>query len=316
MVDLPLMCKLVEAVHPRATLLLVGDRDQLPSVETGDVLASLGDAADAGGALASRRITLTRSWRQRNAPELARLAGCVRGGDADAALAALRDADPAQLAWHHGGTRELHGLLTAGTLPRYRALQLAASPDEALALARSLRVLTAVREGPAGSQTLNTWIAAALQPAGTRAGALFHGALLMITRNSYRHGLYNGDVGIAWAEPDGSLRVWFERDDDSGSHGPALRAWLPAALPEHEPAFALTVHKSQGSEFDDVVLVLPPVAGSFARALSREGLYTGLTRARSTLHLFADAETLRVAIERRAQRWSGLEARLRPEGPG
>lgn len=310
MVDLPLMCKLVEAVHPQATLLLVGDRDQLPSVETGDVLAALGDAADAGGALAARRVALTRSWRQRNAPQLSQLATCVRAGDADTAVALLDGADAAQLGWHQGGTRDLHALLAARALPRYRALQQAASPGEALALAGSLRVLTAVREGPAGSHTLNAWFASTLQPVGTRPAGLFHGALLMITRNSYRHGLYNGDIGIAWAEPDGSLRVWFERDNDTGSHGPALRAWLPAALPEHEPAFALTVHKSQGSEFDEVLLVLPAVGSGFSRALSREGLYTGLTRARRSLALFADEPTLREAIAQPAQRWSGLAERL------
>jgi exodeoxyribonuclease V alpha subunit len=148
---------------------------------------------------------------------------------------------------------------------------------------------------------------------------------VIVVQNSYRHGLYNGDIGLAWREPEVGLRVWFERDADRGQRQNddathdietrhahlGLRAWLPAALPAHEPAFALTVHKSQGSEFDDVILVLPPLAGGFARALSREGLYTGLTRARRALTLLADADTLRTAIARPAQRWSGLEARLR-----
>jgi exodeoxyribonuclease V alpha subunit len=310
MVDLPLMCKLAEAVAPHATLLLVGDRDQLPSVETGDVLAALGDAADAGGLLAARRIALTRSWRQRSAPDLARLATWVRNGDADAALDALQRHALADVTWRHGGTRDLHALLATRAVPAFRALQHAPSPAAALLAARGLRVLSAVREGPDGSHALNAWLAATLQPTGTRAGALFHGALVMITRNSYRHALYNGDVGIAWSEPDGSLRVWFEREGEGDDAGDTLRAWLPAALPEHELAFALTVHKAQGSEFDEVVLVLPAAASGFARALSREGLYTGLTRARRSLALFADTDALRSAIAQRAQRWSGLGERL------
>jgi exodeoxyribonuclease V alpha subunit len=103
------------------------------------------------------------------------------------------------------------------------------------------------------------------------------------------------------------LRVWFERGDGDEQ---GLRAWLPGALPAHEPAFALTVHKSQGSEFDDVLLVLPPGGSDSSRALSRELLYTGLTRCRRSLALWADEAALRAAIERPAQRWSGLAARL------
>ena len=97
------------------------------------------------------------------------------------------------------------------------------------------------------------------------------------------------------------MRVWFDTEA-----GP--RAWLPAALPAHESAFALTVHKSQGSEFDDVLLVLPERS---VRVSSRELLYTGITRARRALTLWAGEEVLAEAIARRAQRWSSLAQRLR-----
>ncbi len=126
----------------------------------------------------------------------------------------------------------------------------------------------------------------------------------MIRENSYRHGLYNGDVGLVWLGDDGNLRVWFDT-----ATGP--RAWLPAALPAHESAFALTVHKSQGSEFDDVLLVLPERS---VRVLSRELVYTGITRARSSLTISANEDVLAEAIARRAQRWSGLAARLCDSG--
>jgi exodeoxyribonuclease V alpha subunit len=166
---------------------------------------------------------------------------------------------------------------------------------------RRHRVLTAVREGDAGSRTLNARIALALQKTGAREDAFFHGRLVMIRENSYRHGLYNGDVGLVWADADGNARVWFETD--SGA-----RAWLPAALPAHESAFALTVHKSQGSEFDDVLLVLPEKS---VRVASRELVYTGITRARRALTLWANEAVLADAIARRAQRWSGLADKLR-----
>jgi exodeoxyribonuclease V alpha subunit len=127
----------------------------------------------------------------------------------------------------------------------------------------------------------------------------------MVRENSYRHGLYNGDVGIVRDDGDGTgLRVWFDT-----ATGP--RAWLPAALPAHESAFALTVHKSQGSEFDDVLLVLPERS---VRVLSRELVYTGITRARNALTISANEDVLSDAISRRAQRWSGLAERLCKSG--
>jgi exodeoxyribonuclease V alpha subunit len=305
MVDLPLMCKLVEAVSPDAALLLIGDRDQLPSVETGDVLAALCDAADGGGALAPHRVALTRIWRQHDDIDVGRLAAWVRDGHTDAALDALHAQTLRGIDWLPARERSPWRALEARALHAYRDVAAAPSPAEALQRAKRIRLLTAVREGPAGSQLLNAQIAQALQPPGLRGERFFHGALLMVTENSYRHGLFNGDIGVCWQDGE-ALRVWFERDAEGGD---ALRAWLPSALPAHEPAFALTVHKSQGSEFDDVLLVLPPGGGA-SRALSRELLYTGLTRCRRSLLLWADEAALRAAIGRPAQRWSGLADRL------
>ncbi len=333
MIDLPLMCKLVEAVSPTATLLLIGDRDQLPSVETGDVLAALCDAlaadphlvganllaanppseaklvasklAPTKGGLA--RVHLTHSHRQRADVDVAALAALVRDGDGDAALRGLAAESFRGITWREGGDRGLGDAVLMTALPAFR--RIAAAPDIAAALAeaKQFRVLTAVREGPAGSQTLNAQLAAALDPA-RRGTGFFHGRLVLITENSYRHGLFNGDIGIAWrehAESDGSpvestLRVWCDADG-----GP--RAWLPSALPAHESAFALTVHKSQGSEFERVFLALPERG---ARTVSRELLYTGLTRCRQAVTVWATEATLREGIARRAQRWSGLAARL------
>jgi exodeoxyribonuclease V alpha subunit len=323
MVDLPLMSKLANALPPRARLILLGDRDQLPSVETGDVLAALCDAGGDGAAWPARiavqleaatgaqvatrddtcplaRIELDRSRRQSEALDVSALSASIRAGDAASVVAGLRDGAYRGVRWRSGRDAALAELVLDHALPHCRAIAEAPDVGTALAMLRRHRVLTAVREGDAGSRTLNARIALALQRPGAREDAFFHGRPVMIRENSYRHGLYNGDVGLVWQGEDGNLRVWFDT-----ATGP--RAWLPAALPAHESAFALTVHKSQGSEFDDVLLVLPERS---VRVLSRELVYTGITRARSSLTISANEDVLAQAIARRAQRWSGLAARL------
>ncbi|MET0231255.1 MAG: exodeoxyribonuclease V subunit alpha [Rhodanobacteraceae bacterium] len=323
MVDLPLMGKLANALPPQARLILLGDRDQLPSVETGDVLAALCDAAGDGAAWPARiaaqleaatgatiatragtcplvRIELDRSRRQSEALDLSAMSASIRAGDAASVVAGLRDGAYRGVHWRSGRDAALAEFVLDHAVPHYRAIADAPDVATALAMLRRHRVLTAVREGDAGSRTLNARIALALQRPGAREDAFFHGRPVMIRENSYRHGLYNGDVGLVWLGDDGNLRVWFDT-----AAGP--RAWLPAALPAHESAFALTVHKSQGSEFDDVLLVLPERS---VRVLSRELVYTGITRARSSLAISANEDVLAEAISRRAQRWSGLAARL------
>ena len=323
MVDLPLMTKLVEAVPPEARLILLGDRDQLASVETGDVLAALCDAAGDGrafpaafahrasallgsavastpeparGALAGHRADLQHSYRQSSGFELAPLAAAVRDGDADAAIAGLQMRRYAGVRWQQRDDSDLADYLREHAIAQFRALGEAADPAQALALARDYRILTALRFGAAGSQTLNALIGAALHP---RGDALFHGQLLIVTRNSYRHDLFNGDTGVVWRGEDG-LRVWFET-------GTGLRDWLPSQLPAHESAWALTVHKAQGSEFGRILLALPE---HDARVLSRELVYTGITRCRHGLQLWATEAVLRGAIGRRGRRESGLAERF------
>lgn len=301
MIDLPMMMRLFEATPADASLILIGDRDQLPSVQAGDALAAMCDAFPVVDDNAdSPRLHLTRVHRQSDDTDISALAALIRDGRADEALAGLRSRAFRGVHWRPGTDRDLADHLLAEALPAYRELQQASDPAAALAKAGRFRVLTAVRDGAAGSLALNARLAQALDPA-RRGSALFHGRLMLVTQNSYRHGLYNGDVGIAWNEPENDTRVWFDTGD-------GLRAWRPAALPGHEDAFALTVHKAQGSEFDRVLLALPEHG---ARVLSRELLYTGLTRCRREIVLWASEEALRAAILRRAQRWSGLADRLR-----
>lgn len=330
MIDLPLMAKLVDAVASGTRLVLLGDPDQLPSVEAGDVLAAilgaagegdridaedadalqelLGPMADTGIAPASTfagvRVHLQRGWRQSEALQLASLAAAVRAGDADVALSQLRGGTLAGVHFHE----DLADPLDAQReylLAHFRALGQASTPTEALAHSTRLRLLTAVREGPQGARTLNARIERLLAEGGGAGRATpghFHGQLLIVTENSYRHRLFNGDIGICLRDATGTLVAWFP-----GDTADAPRGFHPATLPAHESAFAMTVHKAQGSEFDTVWLLLP-VRGN--RVLSRELVYTGLTRARRELHVAGSDAVIREALSRHASRWSGLGWRL------
>jgi len=338
MVDLPLMAKLVEAVPDGARLVLLGDPDQLPSVEAGDVLGGIlraagdgdriatadaqalrpllgeppaGAVADAPPAFPGAHVHLVRGYRQADALQLAPLAAAVRAGDADRALALLRGGGLSGVRFHEDLADPLQVRRDA-LLAHWTALAAAASPAEALALAGRLRLLTALRDGPQGARTLNARIEALLAGTGVaaarRGGAAghFHGRLLLVTENSYRHRLFNGDIGICLRDDGGALVAWFPGEDPARPRG-----FHPAALPAHESAFAMTVHKAQGSEFDEVWLLLP---ARFNRVLSRELVYTGLTRARRSLHLAAGAGILGAALSRHASRLSGLAWRLQSPG--
>ncbi len=330
MIDLPLMAKLVDAVASGTRLVLLGDPDQLPSVEAGDVLTAilgaagegdridaedadalqelLGPMADTGIAPASTfagvRVHLQRGWRQSEALQLASLAAAVRAGDADVALSQLRGGTLAGVHFHE----DLADPLDAQReylLAHFRALGQASTPTEALAHSTRLRLLTAVREGPQGARTLNARIERLLAEGGGAGRATpghFHGQLLIVTENSYRHRLFNGDIGICLRDATGTLVAWFP-----GDTADAPRGFHPATLPAHESAFAMTVHKAQGSEFDTVWLLLPARGN---RVLSRELVYTGLTRARRELHVAGSDAVIREALSRHASRWSGLGWRL------
>jgi exodeoxyribonuclease V alpha subunit len=322
MVDLPLMCKLVEAVPDGARLILLGDRDQLPSVEAGDVLAAITDAAGEGDALPSRvaralapligpvpehddagvlaghRVQLQRGYRQAQSLDLAPLADALRTGDADRTMALLRNG-LSGVRFHQDVADPLAGPSREALLAPWRALMELHDPAQALEQAQRLRLLTALREGAQGAGALNQRIEEAL--AGTQRDPYFHGRLLLVTENSYRHGLFNGDIGVVQHDAGGMPVAWFLGGD-------GVRGFHPASLPAHAGAFAMTVHKAQGSEFDTVWLVLPR---QDARTLSRELLYTGVTRARRELHLCAGEEVMRAALSRHSARVSGLAWRLR-----
>lgn len=298
MVDLPMMYKLAEAVREDTMLILLGDPDQLAAVEAGHVLGALVDAAREPP-LSQCHTHLTQSRRFAGHGALGRLSNAIANGDANAALATFESDDEVRLI-----ANDAHDArLVEHAVDAYRHVADAPDAGAALRTANDFRVLTALRHGPAGNLALDRAIEQRLKRhAGVRADApWWRGRLVMVTANRDALGLFNGDVGVVWPDANGEMKVWFE-----GSDG-APRAISPAALPPHEGAFALTVHKAQGSEFGRIALVL----GADTPVLTRELLYTGITRAREGVHVYGDAELLRAGIARRTQRWNGLADRLR-----
>ena len=179
----------------------------------------------------------------------------------------------------------------------------AVSPASALLALGERRILCGLREGPSGVDGINRLAQAhlrRLRHIGPET-LYYAGMPLLITRNDYSLGLFNGDSGVLWPDDQGQLRGWFSQE------GGGLRSFSLARLPAWQPAYALTVHKSQGSEFDQVLLLLPQ---EDAPILTRELLYTGLTRARRRLTLCGPLDLLLRTTGRRVIRYSGLASKL------
>lgn len=303
MVDLALMAKLFAAVPPTARVVLVGDQDQLASVEAGNVLGEIcaGGEADDASPLAGCVVQLRKNWRFASDAEIHALSQAVNAGDADTVMSRLR-ATP-KLWQPSPKPSELPAALKEAVLGTYGDALRERDPAAALAAWSRFRLLAAVRRGPFGVENLNALCETLLERGGLiqRQGVWYAGRPVMVTRNDATLRLFNGDVGITLPDDKGELSVFFA--DTEG----AVRTFTPPRLPEHETVFAMTVHKSQGSEFDRVLLVLPE---RDSPVLTRELLYTGLTRAKSGFEVWADESILRSAIGRRVQRASGLRDAL------
>ncbi|WP_421732973.1 exodeoxyribonuclease V subunit alpha [Cellulomonas sp.] len=291
MVSLSLMARLVEALRPTARLVLVGDPDQLVSVEAGAVLGDL------VAAFPRDVVRLTRTHRY--GPSLAALAEAIRLGDADTALAVLRSGDAhlslVEPADDRLSPRDVAGL-REDVEASSRALVEAARAGDAPAALRALgthRLLLAHREGPFG---VAHWAAAVEAWVGAGSGPWPLGRPLLVTENDRASGLYNGDTGVVVADGLGGVAVAFGEPDD-----PHLVR--PYRLPAVQPVHAMTVHRGQGSQFARVTLVLPPVPSPL---LTRELLYTAVTRAREHVRVIGTEAAVRAAVERPVRRASGL----------
>ncbi len=306
MVSLTMMARLLEAVRPDARLILVGDPDQLASVEAGAVLADLvaGLTAGSSGAAGTGVALLDRTWRFGGA--IADLAAAVRAGDGDRAMAVLGRAggevtlvDPEDAASDRveGAVRpDVVGVATA-----VRAAADTGDADEALRRLDDHRLLCGHRSGPRGvrewTRRIENWLAVDdLLPIH---GEWYPGRPVLVTANDYSLQLFNGDIGVAVRIGE-QLRVAFSR------HG-RLVDFAPGRLAEVQTVHAMTVHRSQGSQFDRVSVVLPEADSPLC---TRELLYTALTRARTRVRLIGTEAELRAAIGRPAARASGLRLRM------
>ncbi len=317
MLSLTLMARLLEAVRPDARLILVGDPDQLASVEAGavlaDLMAGLSDRSDplarpdgSGLPLSDRParpsgpvVRLGRTWRFGG--DIADLAEAVRTGNADRALEVATGPTQARLLDPDRALDEIRDVVVAAA-DGIRAAAEAGDAAQALAGMNAHRLLCAHRAGPSGVHTwtwrIERWLAQATT--GVRGGEWYVGRPLLVTANDYALKLFNGDTGVVVRHLDGVVRAVFPRGAD-------LVDFAPARLSDVQTVHAMSVHRSQGSQFDRVTVILPPADSELA---TREMLYTALTRAQTQVRLVGTHEQLVAMIRRPAARASGLRQRL------
>jgi exodeoxyribonuclease V alpha subunit len=251
-------------------------------------------------------VVLKRNYRFSVDSGIGSAAKAVRGGDGPAALAVFTGEAHPEMVWRGvPAASAMKGELTGAVIGGYDSVLKSASPGEALAAFESFRILCALRRGPYGVAAINELVEDILAGKGLidPSTPWYHGRPVMVTANDYNQGLFNGDVGIAFADPPGKVRLFFP------ATGGGLRSFSPLRLPEHETAYAMTVHKSQGSEFERALLLLPPAD---SEVLTRELLYTAITRARSGVEIWGDEKVFATAVERRTLRKSGIRDALWP----
>ncbi|WOI39175.1 exodeoxyribonuclease V subunit alpha [Alteromonas sp. CI.11.F.A3] len=355
MVDLALMARIIRALPPHARLYFIGDADQLPAVELGNVLEQLvhdsdeAEFAETGihdnshslGAVTSelRQHIATlcphlpllpvnenaKTWvhtlqaPQRFKGQVAEVASAIQAGKSKQALDAMHSEAPVDKSpsekkhWLHDGVFiQPESRFTTSALKKlaqesYEPVFKAQSAKEALSLLNRVRWLTPVRRGDMGVEGLNILVFDAIKHnIKRREGFFYQGQPIMIVKNNHPQRLSNGEVGIIWPDTNGKLLAWFETQDGG------LRSISLSRVPAFETVFAMTIHKSQGSEFKYVVLLLPRPESEKAAGLFHRGLvYTGLTRAKDGCLVIANTTTFSAMVERRDKRFSGLSEAIK-----
>ncbi|NSL89224.1 exodeoxyribonuclease V subunit alpha [Chitinophaga sp. Mgbs1] len=332
MIDVALFAKLLDAISPQTRLILLGDKDQLASVEAGSLFGDLCQAQERLNEFSAARrqlinqfiadpankiperfeaaenhhplfqhlIELRRSHRFTGHTGIGKFSRAVISNNQTVIREFFKaDADP-QIFIDHSSSERLFEKFIDGYESFIR------EPDTLTALKKlnTQRVLVAIREGAQGLYAINRNIEKYLHDKKLiNAGTTFYqNRPLILTRNYYEHGLFNGDTGIIRKDENGVLMAWFE--DSSGG----LKGVLPGYLTQAETAFAMTIHKSQGSEFGKVLIVLPDAAD--VPILTRELLYTAVSRARQKVYIQGAADVILMAAERFVERASGIAARF------
>ena len=331
MIDLALMSKLIDAVPQKSRLIMLGDRDQLSSVEAGAVI---GDICDTGNThqftvkqseilkqllpgfnepgnpheppLADCIVSLRKSYRFDESSGIGTLSRAVNRGDINEVSEILDsskydDCIRKPLPSEHN----LKNALKTSVMEFFRPLCTEKDPLTALNQLGRFKILCAARQGPYGVNSINSMVISILRSSGLipRETDLFHGLPLLINANDYALDLYNGDSGVIIPEQksSGVYRAVFKNPETT------VKSFQVAQLRSWEIAYALTVHKSQGSEYEHIILILPPVP---IPVLSRELVYTALTRARKSVEIWSSDSILEKAVLSRTVRRSGLRDKL------
>lgn len=328
MVDQALMSKLMDALLDDTRLILLGDKDQLASVEAGSVL---GDICSINQNQFSKQAVewlkkldlnisesyikedykpltdhitlLTRSYRFGPDSGIARLADAVNSGRVDKALDTLQsDVFPDTSLIAIEEQSDLETVLRQHIVDYFQDIIQGTSVNESLEAFNKFRILSPHRKGPRGVAFLNQYVEKILQEEALipKYERWYHGRPVIINVNDYTLRLHNGDTGLCLLNDDGNPKVYF-RDEET------IRGIAPGRLPDHDTAFVLTVHKSQGSEFDELLFVLPHKP---SKVLNRELIYTATTRARTKISVLGNRTILRKGVEKKLRRSSGLRPRI------
>jgi exodeoxyribonuclease V alpha subunit len=297
MVDLALMDKLVTALRPGSRLVLLGDKDQLASVESGTVLA------DMIAHLPGNTVELQKSYRFDEGIKC--FASAINSGDSSAAWELMLDGSIDNVSLQKGKVAEYGGKMYCRYMDAVQGATSISDYKKLFQVFHSFKILCALRHGPAGVSGINGAVEEYLMQKGYDCfGAEWYvGRPVIITRNEYSLDLYNGDMGISLPDPENpnAMKVWFERADGS------LLGVLPGRIANCETVYALTIHKSQGTEVGEVLVVLPEQESNL---VTRELLYTAVTRARKSVKVSSSRAVFECAVTGKIERHSGLGERL------
>ena len=328
MIDQQMMAAVCAALADDCKLILLGDKDQLSSVEAGSVFADLSGglqqttfsaeqqrwmkqatgydlaSQDSDFGLADQLVVLQKSHRFTDDSAIGQVSKSVNRGDIENSLQLLKQSDKlASIRWQQPAQKQLAELYRQQASGTYLSMTRAESIQQAFKLFGEYQILAAVWKGPAGVDTINSIIETYLkaQQGLTEYSEYYAGKPLMMTSNVYQYGVHNGDIGIIWPDAEGELKIWFEQVQGE------YRVLSLSQLSEHKSAYAITVHKSQGSEFKHVLLILPATESAVT---TRELFYTGITRAAESVEIWASESQLKMTIQQKTQRVSGLKERL------
>lgn len=339
MIDIGLMAKFLDALSPTARLILLGDRYQLASVEAGAVFADICDAehlnrvspsfaavCDAAGLnvrdkapaddkqspLRDSIVELTHSRRFTAGSGIGRLAKAINDGDAEAAIQLLKH-PPEDISWEQGEPRQYLSRWKPQLQTQYNTYRNPnIKPEDKAEAMKAFQLLSAHRKGRDGVEGLNEYIERLLKVKKRTGSPWYAGRPVIMTRNDYQQGLFNGNLGITQTHPEApehaSAELWVGMAAfDKATQQERIQLRRPAQLQEMETCWALSVHKSQGSEYNSVLLALPQ---KDSPVLTRELLYTAVTRAKEHICIAGSEQLIRQAILRKTKRFSGLRPRL------